>query len=77
MSVKYAILYKIEVTNMALLSHGSDFTYSLYGLLYQIGTCGAFDLGEYAFKQFVKPVESYVVKLPISFLSLIYGILSG
>lgn len=47
------------------------------GLFYQVGTHIVFDFGEYAFEKFVKHVESYVVKIPIRFPSLLHGILSS
>lgn len=50
---------------------------SLARLVYQIDIKIVFDFGEYVFEQVVKHDESYVVKLLIGFLSLIYGILIG
>lgn len=74
-SVKYVILYKIGIANWAPTNHGSRITPSLESLLNQIGTIVAFDFGKCVFEQILKQAESFVVKMPIAFSSLITGIL--
>lgn len=75
LSVKYVILYKIGIANWAPINHGSRITPSLESLIYQIGTIVAFDFGECVFEKILEQVESFVVKMPIAFSSLITGIL--
>lgn len=75
LSVKYAILNIIGISNWSPNNHSSCITTSLSKLIYQIGTMDAFDIGEYVFEKVLKKIESYAVKLTISFPTLIFGIL--
>lgn len=75
LSVKYVILNMIGVENWAPTNHNSDITTSLPKLIYKIGTRVSFDFGTYVFEQVLKQNESYAIKLPISFPTLIFGIL--
>lgn len=74
-SMKYVTLYKIEMAKWAPFTHGPDITLNLLGLLYQVKTLATSNFGEYVFGKFVKHVEFNIVKVPIWFSSLIYGIL--
>lgn len=70
-------MYEIRVVNWDPSSRESYIITSLTDLLYKVGSYSTFDFGEYFYDQFIKHVESYVVKLTISFPFLICGSLSS
>lgn len=75
LSVKYTILTRIGVSNWVPINHSLGITPSLARLVYQIGTRVTFDFGEHVFDQILKQTKSFAKKLPISFTSLISGVL--
>lgn len=75
LSVKYSIINRIFVSSWAPTNHNSGITPSLDTLVYQISIKVVFDLGEYVFEKILKQVDSFIVKLPIYFPSLIYGVI--
>lgn len=75
LSVKYAILHRIDTTNWVATNHTSTISTGLGKFIYVVGTKRAFDFGKYIFEQVLKQALSTAVKMPICFPSLIYGII--
>ncbi|XP_057432425.1 uncharacterized protein LOC130725193 [Lotus japonicus] len=75
LSVKYAILNRIGVVNWIPSHHTSAISAILAKLIYRIGTEIPFDFGSLVFAQTLKHAETCVVKLPISFPSLLTAII--
>lgn len=68
LSVKYDILYKIDVDNWAPSNYGPSITPSLVNLLYQIWTRVVFDFKEYVSEQVINHAKSHAIKIPIRFI---------
>ena len=75
LSVKYAILHKIEVANWVPTNHTSTISIGLGKFIYAIGNQKLFDYGTYIFDQTIKHAGTYAIKMPIAFPSLICGII--
>ncbi|KAK2369565.1 hypothetical protein QL285_082691 [Trifolium repens] len=75
LTVKYAILNRIDTTNWAPTNHSSGITPNLAKLIYIIGTGKKLDFGKHVFEQTMKHVETNATKLPIAFPSLITEII--
>ena len=71
LSVKYAILHKIDVANWAPFSHTSSVSSSMARLIYAVGTKSPMDFGAYVFDQTLKHGESFAVKMHIAFPCLL------
>ncbi|XP_050875173.1 uncharacterized protein LOC127078787 [Lathyrus oleraceus] len=74
LSVKYAMLHKIGAANWVPTNHKSTVAVMLGKFIYVVGTKAKFDYGSYIFDQTLKHAGSFSVKGPISFPSLICGI---
>ncbi|MCH85828.1 envelope-like protein [Trifolium medium] len=75
LSVKYAILKRIGAANWAPTTHESGITPMLAKLIYLIGTKGNLNFGEYVFNLTMKYADSFAVKFPIAFPSLITDVI--
>ncbi|KAL5131393.1 hypothetical protein HKD37_12G034290 [Glycine soja] len=75
LSVKYAILHRIGAANWVPTNHTSTVATGLGKFLYAVGTKSKFNFGNYIFDQTVKHSESFAVKLPIAFPTVLCGIL--
>ncbi|KAL5165518.1 hypothetical protein HKD37_18G050635 [Glycine soja] len=75
LSVKYAILHRIGAANWVPTNHTSTIATGLGKFLYTVGTKSKFNFGNYIFDQTVKHSESFAVKLPIAFPTVLCGIM--
>ncbi|KAH1262425.1 hypothetical protein GmHk_02G005054 [Glycine max] len=75
LSVKYAILHRIGTANWVPTNHTSTVAAGLGKFLYAVGTKSKFNFGNYIFDQTIKHSESFVVKLPIAFPTVLCGIM--
>ncbi|KAL5180355.1 hypothetical protein HKD37_01G001507 [Glycine soja] len=75
LSVKYAILHRIGAANWVPTNHTSTVATGLGKFLYAVGTKSKFNFGNYIFDQTVKHSESFAVKLPIVFPTVLCGIM--
>ncbi|KAH1188545.1 hypothetical protein GmHk_U059413 [Glycine max] len=75
LSVKYAILHRIGTANWVPTNHTSTIATGLGKFLYAVGTKSKFNFGNYIFDQTVKHSESFAVKLPIAFPTVLCGIM--
>ncbi|KAL5133686.1 hypothetical protein HKD37_03G006976 [Glycine soja] len=75
LSVKYAILHRIGAANWVPTNHTSTIATGLGKFLYAVGTKSKFNFGNYIFDQTVKHSESFAVKLPIAFPTVLCGIM--
>ncbi|KAH1188474.1 hypothetical protein GmHk_U059485 [Glycine max] len=75
LSVKYAILHRIGAANCVPTNHTSTVATGLGKFLYAVGTKSKFNFGNYIFDQTVKHSESFAVKLPIAFPTVLCGIM--
>ncbi|KAL5172443.1 hypothetical protein HKD37_16G045203 [Glycine soja] len=75
LSVKYAILHRIGTANWVPTNHTSTVATGLGKFLYAVGTKSKFNFGNYIFDQTVKHSESFAVKLPIAFPTVLCGIM--
>ncbi|XP_058767277.1 uncharacterized protein LOC131640943 [Vicia villosa] len=75
LSIKYAMLHKIEAANWVPTNHKSTISTVLGRFLYDVGTKAKFDYGTYIFDQTMKHARSFSVKGPIAFPSLLCGII--
>ncbi|KAH1265417.1 hypothetical protein GmHk_01G001120 [Glycine max] len=75
LSVKYAILHRIGAANWVPTNHTSTVATGLGKFLYAVGTKSKFNFGNYIFYQTVKHSESFAVKLPIAFPTVLCGIM--
>ncbi|KAK2402299.1 hypothetical protein QL285_051833 [Trifolium repens] len=75
LSVKYAILNRIGAANWAPTNHGSGINPMLEKMIFLIGTKKKLNFGDHVFNQTMKHADTYAVKLPIAFPSLITGMI--
>ncbi|KAH1226021.1 hypothetical protein GmHk_11G032782 [Glycine max] len=75
LSVKYAILHRIGTANWVPTNHTSTVATGLGKFLYVVGTKSKFNFGNYIFDQTIKHSESFAVKLPIAFPTVLCGIM--
>ncbi|XP_058765964.1 uncharacterized protein LOC131639488 [Vicia villosa] len=75
LSIKYAMLHKIEAANWVPTNHKSTISTVLGRFLYDVGTKAKFDYGTYIFDQTMKHARSFSVKGPIAFPSPLCGII--
>ncbi|KAH1203406.1 hypothetical protein GmHk_17G049664 [Glycine max] len=75
LSVKYAILHRIGAANWVPTNHTSTVATGLGKFLYAVGTKSKFNFGNYIFDQTVKHSESFAIKLPIAFPTVLCGIM--
>ncbi|XP_058733485.1 uncharacterized protein LOC131605106 [Vicia villosa] len=75
LSMKYAMLHKIGAANWVPTNHKSTIAIVLGIFIYVVGTKAKFDYGTYIFEQTMKHAGSFSVKGPITFPSLICGII--
>ncbi|KAH1215098.1 hypothetical protein GmHk_13G036329 [Glycine max] len=75
LGVKYAILHRIGAANWVPTNHTSTVATGLGKFLYVVGTKSKFNFGNYIFDQTVKHSESFAVKLPIAFPTVLCGIM--
>lgn len=75
LSVKYPVLIRIGAVNWVPTNHTSDIASVLCKFIYIVGTKSNFYFGSYVFDQTMKHIAYYAVKMPITFPSLIYGVI--
>ncbi|XP_050909597.1 uncharacterized protein LOC127123421 [Lathyrus oleraceus] len=75
LTVKYAILHKIEAVNWVPTNHISTIANTLGRFIFAVGTKVKFDYGRFMFEQIIKHASTNTVKLPIAFPSMICGII--
>ena len=75
LNVKYAILHRIRAANRVPTNHTSTITIGLGKFIYVVGNKKLFDYGTYIFYQTIKHAGTCAIKMPISFPSLICGII--
>jgi hypothetical protein len=75
LSVKFSMLHKIGAANWVPTNHKSTISTGLERFIYAVGTRTKFDYGSYIFEQTMKHAESYAIKGPIAFPSLLCGII--
>src|ERR1051325_7830231 len=76
LSVKFAILHKIGAANWVPTNHKSTISIGLGRFIFAVGTKAKFDYGSYIFYQILKHADSYAIKGPIAFPSLLCGIIT-
>src|ERR1051325_4172845 len=75
LSVKFSILHKIGAANWVPTNHKSTISIGLGRFIFAVGTKAKFDYGSYIFDQILKHADSYAIKGPIAFPSLLCGII--
>ncbi|TYK27067.1 uncharacterized protein E5676_scaffold95G00660 [Cucumis melo var. makuwa] len=75
LSVKYAILHKIDIANWFPSSHASSISAALGTFLYQICNDDKVNTGAFIYNQLLRHVGSFEVKIPIAFLRLFSSLL--
>lgn len=75
LSVKYAILPRIDAANWVPINHTSTIFTGLGKFIYVVGTKREFDFGKNIFEQVLKQAFSTAVKMPIWFPFLICRII--
>ncbi|XP_050876854.1 uncharacterized protein LOC127080583 [Lathyrus oleraceus] len=75
LSVKYAVLHRIGAANWVPTNHTSKIATRLGKLICIVGTKKEFHIGSYVFDQTMKHAPSFVVKMLITFPSLICGVI--
>lgn len=75
LTVKYVILHKIGAANWVPTNHISTIANTLGRFIFSIGRKVKFDYGRVMFDQIIKHAITNAVKLPITFPSMIYGII--
>ncbi|XP_050909546.1 uncharacterized protein LOC127123367 [Lathyrus oleraceus] len=75
LTIKYAILHKIGAAIWVPTNHISIIANTLGRFIFTVGTKVKFDYGRYMFDQIIKHATTNAVKLPITFSSMIYGII--
>ncbi|XP_050938714.1 uncharacterized protein LOC127148618 [Cucumis melo] len=75
LSVKYAILHKIGITNWFPSSHASSVSAALGTFLYQICNDDKVDTGAFIYNQLLRHVGSFGVKIPIALPRLFSSLL--
>ncbi|MCH81839.1 envelope-like protein, partial [Trifolium medium] len=75
LSVKYVVLHRNGAANWVPTNHTSIIATGLGRFTYIVGTKTKFDFGYYVFEQTMKHVNSFAVKMPIAFPSLICGLI--
>jgi seryl-tRNA synthetase len=77
LTVKYAILHKIGSANWVSTNHISTISNALRRFIFAVGTKLKLDYDRFMFEQIIKHASTNVVKFPIAFPSIIYGIILG
>ncbi|XP_058763423.1 uncharacterized protein LOC131636851 [Vicia villosa] len=75
MSIKYVMLHNIGAANWVPTNHKSTISIVLGRFIYVLGTKEKFDYGAYIFYQTMKLAGSFSIKGPISFPSLLCGVI--
>jgi hypothetical protein len=75
LNVKYVVLHRIGAANWVPTNHTLTIATSLGKFIYIVENKRKFDFGSYVFEQTMKHAQSYAVKMPIVFISLICGII--
>ncbi|XP_050889814.1 uncharacterized protein LOC127095123 [Lathyrus oleraceus] len=75
LTIKYAILHKIGAANWVPTNHISTIANTLGRFIFVVGTKVKFDYGRFMFDQIIKHTTTNAVKLPITFPSMICGII--
>ncbi|KAK2436585.1 hypothetical protein QL285_021571 [Trifolium repens] len=75
LSVKYAILNRIDTANWVPTTHTSDIATGLARFIYSVGTGTEFNYEAYIFEETVQHAKSWAVRMPIAYPSLICGII--
>ncbi|XP_008463184.1 uncharacterized protein LOC103501393 [Cucumis melo] len=75
LSVKYAILHKIDIANWFLSSHALSIFVALGTFLYQICNDDKVDMGTFIYNQILRHVGSFGVKVPIALPQLFSSLL--
>lgn len=75
LSVNYALLHNIKISNWCPSSHNSILSISLATRIYQIETRAQFNYGAFVLNQIKHHIRSKALSLPICYPQLIYGIL--
>ncbi|XP_050890405.1 uncharacterized protein LOC127095811 [Lathyrus oleraceus] len=75
LTINYAIMHKIGAANWVPTNHISTIANTLGRFIFAVGTKVKFDYDRYMFDQIIKHATTNAVKLPISFPSMIYGII--
>ncbi|XP_050902786.1 uncharacterized protein LOC127115239 [Lathyrus oleraceus] len=75
LTVKYVILHKIGAANWVPTNHISTIANTLGRFIFVVGTKVKFDYGRFMFDQIIKHATTNAVKLPITFPSMICGII--
>ncbi|PNX67063.1 envelope-like protein, partial [Trifolium pratense] len=75
LNVKYAILNRIGSTNWVPTKHATNVATNLGRFIYDVGTKVDYDYGSFIFDQTIKHIRSTAVKMPITFPSLLCGII--
>jgi hypothetical protein len=73
--VKYTILNRIGAANWVPTTHISDIATGLAKFIYAVGTKVRMDFGRYIFDQTIRHAKTDVVRLPITFPSLLCSIM--
>ncbi|XP_050895388.1 uncharacterized protein LOC127102010 [Lathyrus oleraceus] len=75
LTVKYVILHKIGAANWVPTNHISTIANTLGRFFFVVGTKVKFDYGRFMFEKIIKHASTNEVRLPISFPSMICGII--
>lgn len=75
LSVNYDVFHRIGVVNWVPTNHTLTIATCLGKFVYIVGTKTKFDFGYYVFEQTLKYTSTFAVKMPITFPSLICGII--
>ncbi|XP_024636309.1 uncharacterized protein [Medicago truncatula] len=75
LNVKYALLHRIGAANCVSTNHTSTIATGLGKFIYIVGTKGKFNFGAYVYEQTLKHAQTFSIKMPISFPSIICGVI--
>lgn len=73
LSVKYALLHKIGITNWCPSSHRSSLSISLATLIYQIDIKSQFNYGAFVLNQIKRHIGFKAPRLPVYYPGLVSG----
>ncbi|KAA0067619.1 envelope-like protein [Cucumis melo var. makuwa] len=73
LTVKYAILHRIGISNWIPSTHASTISTSLGHFVYLVGTEVKVNVGEFIFNHLLRHVDTYVIHIPICFPRILSG----
>ena len=75
LSMKYAILHKIGITNWIPSTRASIASAALGHFIYLVGTGARLNVGEFIFRHLLRHVDTFGINIPICFPWLLFAFL--